>query len=320
MRPRVPIAMGTPVASPLTLTPAPARPSVCCRTYVASVAKPGDATRTSEDATWPAENQAISDDVVRIALADGGSLSLASDLWARLLVEAYGLGQIYRDSARVEDETRDVDHVWRDSGDSPESPEDRGDGEWAVRTDDEDTKTLAELGQLWRARSLSALPTPMPSWMSEGWKAGSYATLIGLTLERPRGTGPGPWIATAIGDSCLFQVRDDRVIAAFPFTSVEEFPVQPSMIATRARAEGHIVGHARTTRGFWYAGDEFWLMSDAVAAWFLRADHERSLFNKIEQVRRLRATDSAADFAARLAQNDGMQPDDVTVLQLIVER
>jgi hypothetical protein len=94
---------------------------------------------------------------------------------------------------------------------------------------------------------------------------GGAATLIGLVLDpSPTSDGLIPWRAWAVGDACLFVVRDGRVCLGFPIADPVAFSAPPQTLRTKAdlampkpiRAQGR----ARP-------GDLLVLASDAVAQW-----------------------------------------------------
>src|SRR5205823_4284926 len=68
----------------------------------------------------------------------------------------------------------------------------------------------------------------LPWYAEEKREQGAFATFLGLTLKRGDDGGPGGrWKARAVGDSCLFQIRSERLIQAFPLTNANEFGNQP---------------------------------------------------------------------------------------------
>ncbi len=99
------------------------------------------------------------------------------------------------------------------------------------------------------------------SWFQrERLRGGAQAALVGLRIA-----ADGGWDATAIGDCCLFQVRAETLIAAFPYRRPDDFSSQPPLVSTAARQDKP----PRTETGMWRPGDTFYLMSDALAQWFL---------------------------------------------------
>jgi hypothetical protein len=107
----------------------------------------------------------------------------------------------------------------------------------------------------------------LPWYAAEQARRGAFAALAGLTLH-----GDGSWSALAVGDCCVFQVREDSLRVAFPISDASAFDNQPLLLGSRAESNLGL-RHAQaiaTTDGTWAAGDTFLLMSDAIAAAFLR--------------------------------------------------
>jgi len=110
--------------------------------------------------------------------------------------------------------------------------------------------------------------TEAVSGMSLAWFAeekaqhGAFATLCGLTMR-----ADGSWQAHAIGDSCLFQLRDGEIICSFPLENAAQFGNSPEMLCSLAgkNSEAKMLG----TSGGWHSGDIFILMTDALACLFL---------------------------------------------------
>jgi len=126
--------------------------------------------------------------------------------------------------------------------------------------------TLARLQKIWR-QELDALQ--LPWYAEEKLRSGAFASLLGFTLVAPVEENAGGWTAEAVGDSCLFQVRADDVITAFPMSCAAEFNSRPHLIGSIASSNEHLLEHVRTARGGWEPGDIFYLMTDALACWFL---------------------------------------------------
>jgi hypothetical protein len=115
------------------------------------------------------------------------------------------------------------------------------------------------------AVSLPAGAEPLP-WFLEGrYRDGAFATFLGVTLDGPR------WRALAVGDTCLFQVRAGKLEHAFPLTQSAQFSNNPWLIGSRAAPDGIPKRHAVQEGGDWAPGDRLFLMTDALARWFLTA-------------------------------------------------
>lgn len=125
-------------------------------------------------------------------------------------------------------------------------------------------EALRRLRVDWHER-LATCPLP---WYAEAKRdRGAYATLLGLTLTEADEEGAARWKAAAVGDTCLFLVRRDDVCARYPVTAAEELERRPMLLSTN---EGDEIT-AVTGDGRWRTDDAFFLMTDALAGWFLRS-------------------------------------------------
>jgi hypothetical protein len=71
-----------------------------------------------------------------------------------------------------------------------------------------------------------------------------------------------------VGDTCLFHVRDDKVIRSFPLTESQAFLNDPHVIGSIDKQQDHLLQFA-TWESFCQPGDLLVLCTDAVAAWAL---------------------------------------------------
>jgi Protein phosphatase 2C len=107
----------------------------------------------------------------------------------------------------------------------------------------------------------------LPWYAVEQARRGAFAALVGLSLHES-----GEWSALAVGDSCVFQVRNGAVVSALPLADAEAFDNRPMLLGSRPTANAQLreAGAIVSADGAWQPGDTFLLMSDALAATFLR--------------------------------------------------
>jgi hypothetical protein len=167
----------------------------------------------------------------RFAVADGASESTFAGRWAQLLVEGFTSSPLPQPQPLVE---------------------------W-----------IAPLQVQW----LSEAETTELSWYAEAKvREGAFATFLGLMVER---TGVlfwrrTVWWARAVGDSCLFHVRAGELLRSFPVINAAEFGNSPWLVGSRPEALQSIRQQESSAEGDAAVGDVFWLMTDALAQWFLR--------------------------------------------------
>jgi hypothetical protein len=103
----------------------------------------------------------------------------------------------------------------------------------------------------------------MPWYLEAGLIQGAFATFLSLVIEKRR------WYAVAVGDSCLFQVRRDELIRSFPVTRAADFSNAPWLVGSRTSPREVPHKNGLQQMGDCQAGDRLWLMTDALAQWFL---------------------------------------------------
>ncbi|MFB7904945.1 protein phosphatase 2C domain-containing protein [Kitasatospora sp. NPDC056076] len=111
-------------------------------------------------------------------------------------------------------------------------------------------------------------------WYEEAkFERGAFATFLAVQVERTADDEYG-WQAAALGDSCLFHVRDGELLAAFPLTDRREFGTTPNLFGSRNRDFELIATRTQFARGTLQEGDDLFLATDAMAAWILGLESE----------------------------------------------
>jgi len=104
---------------------------------------------------------------------------------------------------------------------------------------------------------------------------GAYSTLLWIEFPVPdadSGTSECqlPFCCRAVGDCCLFQIRDGRLLRSFPLTQPEEFERDPVTICSvQWRPDSELT--FASMDGCLQTGDTIVLSSDAFAKWALQA-------------------------------------------------
>ncbi|MHB1423284.1 MAG: protein phosphatase 2C domain-containing protein [Gemmataceae bacterium] len=180
----------------------------------------------------------------RFAIADGAAESPYSALWAHLLVEEF---------------VRRTEHLpnWADWLPSLQE-------RWSAQV------TVYERWAAHSARpangdiqTTEAEDLSVPWYLEAGLLQGAFATFLGLVIEEHR------WYAAAVGDSCLFQVRQDELIHAFPVTRAADFSNAPWLVGSRTSPFEVPHKNGLQQMGDCQPRDRIWLMTDALAQWFL---------------------------------------------------
>jgi hypothetical protein len=91
---------------------------------------------------------------------------------------------------------------------------------------------------------------------------GAAATLLGLRVwPTPGRPGEYEWESAAVGDSCLFRLLGNEILATFPLVSSRQFALGPGLVRSKTEFPAKPV----FARGTCRAGDAFVLATDAVA-------------------------------------------------------
>ena len=100
---------------------------------------------------------------------------------------------------------------------------------------------------------------------------GSLATLLGMNISQtPEPTGAYKWRAVAVGDCCLFVVRDNALMLSFPLQDSGQFNNAPPLICSNPANNGRLWSWVRREDGECLPGDLIVLASDALACWILQ--------------------------------------------------
>ena len=197
--------------------------------HIFCLAKDADKPASCQDATAVDNSRGIA------AVADGVSSSLFSGHWARLLAEG-----IVADPPNINE--ADSWQPW-----------------------------LAEKRQAW---SESIDPDTLAWHQKSKLHGGAFSTLLWVRINASRPPGADEASAEfsmhgfAIGDCCLFHVRDDQVLRAFPIEDSRLFDDEPKAIGSTHRP-GESAPEFHTLENRCRNGDLLVLCTDAVAAWAL---------------------------------------------------
>jgi len=126
------------------------------------------------------------------------------------------------------------------------------------------TEHLLKIQEDW-LQQIESKESSLPWYALEKAQSGAFSSLIGLKVYEK-----GTWEAIAIGDSCLFQIRQDQLITKFPIEYSEEFNNCPFLISSINSKNSQIAQNIRFLESKWEIGDSFYLMTDALSCWFLK--------------------------------------------------
>jgi hypothetical protein len=141
---------------------------------------------------------------------------------------------------------------------------------------------------------------------------GAFSTFLGLRLRPPTAMRPGAWRAQAVGDSCLARVCAEGSLQSFPLTNSAEFGNQPQLIGSR---DGPPLRPEFATGPLLW-GDCLFLMTDALAQWFLRTHERRGRPWEavVDLLSNVPPHDAFADWIRGLRAGGALRNDDVTLI------
>ena len=198
--------------------------------------KAGNRDEEYEDASrvvYPQRIGASGRGLARVAVSDGASESAFAREWANVLTDAF-----------------------------------------TSRTPDLEAFSAETLGA-WLAPSQSEwhdlVPWDRIPWHGEAKaRAGAFATLLGLTIGAGSGhLGRLSWRAMAVGDCCLFVVRDQQLHVSFPIEDHSEFDNNPALVCSNPASVEGLWEEVKQGNGECKVGDLLLLSTDAIASWFL---------------------------------------------------
>ncbi|MFE0630522.1 hypothetical protein ACFW3D_26580 [Streptomyces sp. NPDC058864] len=191
---------------------------------------------------------------VYAAVSDGASESLLAGAWAGRLVEDVV-------------ESMSLGHEWWEDVDGFV-------GDF-MRRSAERWDAYLERYQAERA----ARGRPITWYEQPGLDKGAFATVVGAEVRAillGDESIEWSWHAFALGDSCLFHLREGSVLRAFPIENVDGFGITPQLLGSRNHDSALVAERLSIAHGTLMPGDEILLASDALAAWLLSPRHESS--------------------------------------------
>jgi hypothetical protein len=146
-------------------------------------------------------------------------------------------------------------------------------------------------------------------WYAEAKaEEGAFAALLAVACTE------GAWEAQAVGDCCLFQVRGDFLRRSFPVRRARDFSTRPNLLGSRSRTTAQVRTKRTHLRGDWRTGDVLYLMTDALAHWFLSRVEDRG--RPWEALREIQTPDEFVLWVQGLRRVELLRNDDVTLVRI----
>lgn len=169
---------------------------------------------------------------------------------------------------------------------------------------------IADLRCLQQQWSLDVNQLILPWYAEPKRLQGAYSTLLGLTLQQKNNLAE----VIAIGDSCLFHIHAEQLKNCFPLQRVQQFTHTPSLLPSNYQAEV-MNNNVDYQRFKWFERDEFYLMTDALAYWFLE-EYEKHA--KPWHLLRQLTQSYFLTWISQLRNMKKLQDDDLTLMRVLV--
>ena len=255
-----------------------------------SLPKRGLEPNENQDAFWPllAPRQQFSAErsqewpspALLAAVADGATEGMFGEIWSRVL--ASRVARAFPD-CRLDDLIGDSSRAW--------------------------------LRFKRRKASAGRALTRLPAWLEEpGLEQGAFSTFAAISLAEDH-----TWTSVAVGDSCLFQVRADELLIQWPVQASADFAKRPYLLCSAQGPSPQLDENTHSVCGRWAEGDTFFLMSDALACWFLRkCERGEKPWVSLLNLGTDEADGTFQDLVTRWRETEGMRNDDVTLIRVDV--
>jgi hypothetical protein len=169
------------------------------------------------------------------------------------------------------------------------------------------SRVLGTLRERWRQLAAAALPPDAPWFAAAALDRGAFATLLRLDV---RGNA---WRAEAWGDSCLFHLRDGRLIEALPCRAPADFEQDPFLLASLPGHDHGLSQRLVQHQGSLRRGDTLLLASDALACWLLATG---AWSEALERLETLPDPAGCQAWIEDLRQRRGLKDDDCTLVRV----
>ena len=108
----------------------------------------------------------------------------------------------------------------------------------------------------------------LPWYAEEKAEKGAYSAFLGLHISFMNYS----YEAIAVGDCCLFHIRNEMVISTFPIMHSSEFGNKPYLVSSKPGMNIDLGSKINITEMDLMKGDTLFLMSDALSHWFMTSN------------------------------------------------
>ena len=115
-------------------------------------------------------------------------------------------------------------------------------------------------------------------------------------------------------------MRGEEVLAQFPLENSASFTSRPLLLSSNPAQNDWATEHFSRLRGTWDPGDAFYLMTDALACWFMKeAEEARLPWTVLRNLGTSGESWPFREWVGELRMNRAIRNDDVTLLRVVIE-
>ena len=171
---------------------------------------------------------------------------------------------------------------------------------------------IAEVQPRWLDAVRQPDTPPVPWFVEQSLARGAFATFLGVRFAEESAE------VIAVGDSCLFHVRDGRLERSFPLEDSSAFGNTPWLVGSRTSPDEVPRRQGMSCRLDLRPGDRLWLMTDALARWFLvESEADRRPWDALGDLLD-RPDEEWAGWVEALRDTRALRNDDTTVVGILV--
>lgn len=150
-------------------------------------------------------------------------------------------------------------------------------------------------------------------WFEEpGLTAGAFSSITGANIFNQNNKSYA--IVYSIGDSCLFNISNEKIVNSFPIESPDEFNNSPLLLPSNNNNLKNLKKFYKTTHIEIKHNDKFLFMTDAIACWFLKENLNQTMPWKV--LNEINEQEHFYDFVNNLRKNKQIKNDDTSIIEL----
>ncbi|SDG00634.1 protein phosphatase 2C domain-containing protein [Terriglobus roseus] len=158
----------------------------------------------------------------------------------------------------------------------------------------------------------------LPWYAEEKARGGAFAAFVGIAFIPSEKYLA--WQAVALGDSCLVHLRNRTIVNALPISEPEAFGYHPTLIPSKLHRQQGIGEQLTVRSGKVASHDTFLLLTDAIAAWYLRMSLDDSpRVHDLAQLLDSRDTLGFVNFIEQERDQKRLRNDDVAIMRITLE-